>query len=769
MMNRRLIPDWLFSLAAILAALAVALYIRVVLPYPVIFDGPWIKFSGVDSYYYMRLVDNLLANFPRLMSFDPYSIYPGGAAIGNAPVFFAYILAGAIRLLGGAAPAQQTADTIAAFIPAVMGSLLVIPAFFIGRMLVNRWAGLVAALLLALLPGQWLSRTLLGATDHHVAELFFTSFFMLFFILAIQHGRRFTYDQLRRGQFPPASRHIPYSFMAGVCLGLYLITWQGALMLVLILFIYFILQFVSDHLRGFPTDYLSKMAVTCFLIALLIFLPVSQDNMTLLALAAIILMPAGLNIISYVLSARGARPVYFVAAVAGLLTLGGIAAWLFFPAIFSSVMAYINLFFSWRSGQNVVGEMKSLFFPGGLFTLEMAWSEFALALYTGLAGLVLLVYQGAKKGEPRHIFMAVWSLVWMFISFGMVRFTAYFSVCIAVLTGYLAGSVIYALWPRREQIAEVKPRKKVKKAAARPLRLSAGRMTILIIVVLAVAAVMVPCAAAAAGLAKGNLSTPPQAWMEALEWLKKNTPQPLGGADDYYHLYAAPAPGKAFEYPASAYGVAVWNDYGYWVTRIGQRIPVSTPGVSGSPGEQIYFTAQDDATAAEKMAGWGAKYVIVDGRIASPNDKFYALANLSGRQESDFYELCWQKKEGKYVPLLVFYPDFYRTTVIRLYNFDGRQVAPPDTLVMAWQEQTLPDGRKFKEISGFKKFNSYAEAQSFISVQKGGNYRIIGTDPLVSPLPLDALQGYKPVYQSSQKASAGSQPLPLIKIFEYTP
>ena len=768
-MNKHLIPDWLFSLAAILVAFIAALYIRVVLPYPVIFDGPWIKLSGVDSYYYMRLVDNLLPNFPQLMSFDPYSIYPGGSAIGNAPVFFAYMLAGTIKLLGGAAPSQQTADAIAVFIPVVMGALLVIPAYFTGRALANRWAGLVAAILLALMPGQLLSRTLLGATDHHAAELFFTSFFMLFFILAIQHGRRFTYDQLRRGQFPPSSRHIPYSFIAGIFLGLYLVTWQGALMLVLIIFTYFIIQFISDHLRGFPTDYLSKMAITCFLIALLIFLPFSRDKMTLLALAAIILMPIALNLISAVMAAHAVKPGYFAAVVAGLLILGGIAAWLLFPAIFATVVNYLNLFFSWRTGQNVVAEMKSLFFPGGLFTLEMAWSEFALALYTGLAGLALLIYHSIRRGEPGHIFTACWSLVWMFISFGMVRFTAYFAVCLALLTGYIAGYFINIFAARREQQALERPGKKARKASSQARRVPAGQMAAAVMVALCVASVLITCTSSAVNLARGTLSTPSNAWMEALQWLKKNTPEPLGSADYYYRLYTSPAPGKEYEYPASAYGVAVWNDYGYWVTRIGQRIPVANPGISGSPGEQIYFTAQGSAAAAEKMAGWGAKYVIVDGRIASPNDKFYALANLSGRQESDFYELCWQKKEGKYVPLLVFYLDFYRTTVIRLYNFDGKQVVPQNTMVMAWQEQALPDGQKFKEISGFKKFNTYAEAQAFISSQKGVNYRIIGSDPLSSPVPLEELDGYKLVYQSSEKASAGSKPMPVIKIFEYTP
>jgi hypothetical protein len=119
------------------------------------------------------------------------------------------------------------------------------------------------------------------------------------------------------------------------------------------------------------------------------------------------------------------------------------------------------------------------------------------------------------------------------------------------------------------------------------------------------------------------------------------------------------------------------------------------------------------------------------------------------------------------VPLLVFYPEFYRTLVIRLYNFDGKQVLPQKTAVMTWQERTMPDGQKFKEILGLRNFRGYDEAAAFVAGQKEGNCRIVGSDPLASPVPLEALDGYKPVYQSKETASAGSSPLPVIKIFEY--
>jgi len=205
----------IFTTAALVLILAVAFYFRVVLPYDTVFHATWIKLTGIDAYFYMRLVDNLVHNFPHLISFDPYYIYPGGGHPGDIR-FFAFMMAGIIKLLGGASPSQQAVDAIAVWVPAVMGVLVIIPVYFIARALAGRLAGLVAAVAAAVLPGEFLNRSMLGFTDHHITEVFFTTFFVLFFLLALQHSRQFSYRLLKEGLFPPLSRHIPYSFIAGV-------------------------------------------------------------------------------------------------------------------------------------------------------------------------------------------------------------------------------------------------------------------------------------------------------------------------------------------------------------------------------------------------------------------------------------------------------------------------------------------------------------------------------------------------------------------------
>jgi len=762
-MEKTRVPGWLFTAAVLVAAMAVAFYFRVALPYDAVFDGPWIKLTGIDCYFYMRLIDNLVRNFPYLISFDPYFIYPGGGYPGDIR-FFAFMMAAIIKLLGGAAPSQQVVDTIAVYVPAVMGTLVVIPVFFIGRMLINRWAGLIAAAAAAVLPGEFLNRSMLGFTDHHITEVFFTTFFVLFFMLALQHSRPFSYGLLREGRFPPLSRHIPYSFVAGIFMGLYLISWRGSLIFIFMVFVFFVAQFISDHLRGLPTDYLSKTAITCFLIALLIYVPVSRYKPALLSLGVVILVPIALNIISVVMNALKIRPVYYAAVVGGLLGLGLLGAWLIFPDFLKTAVGEFGTVFSWKFDQVVEGEMKSLFLPGGVFSLETAWSQFALALYLGLAGLAVLLYRALRRGAPELILTAVWSVVMMLAAFGLVRLSAYFSVCLAVLTGYLGGAIIEAVYPQTAPEKMEKPRKKSRRAASRS---RSGRFALGIAAAVVILAMLVPGASIAAGQAKNPSHAPPDAWMEALDWLKANSPEPFGSADYYYALYSDPRGGKAYAYPAAAYSVITWSDYGYWLSRAGRRVPMSNPGGGYKVRSAKYFTSQDIKASSAMVKGWRSRYVIIDSRIANPNDKFYALAGLSGKQESDYYELCWQQKDGRYVPLLVFYPEYYQTMVVRLYNFDGKAVAPASAAVMSWQERQMPDGQKFKEITGFKSFRSYAEAGAFIKGQKEGDYRIIGVDPLVSPVPLEALSAYHPVYQSKEMAGVGSATqLPAVKIFE---
>src|SRR4030042_4145965 len=180
----RISPTLLIGLL-IVAFIGISLLFRVFLPYGDIFVGDTIKHGSNDAYFYMRLVDNVSNHFPQLTQFDPYFIYPSGNNVVSLP-FFHWIIVFFAWIAGMGHPTQHTIDIIGVYLPAILGALTVIPVFFIGKTLFNKWVGGLAAGLIAMLPGEFLSRSMLGSGDNPVAEVFFTTTAMAFLILAIK-------------------------------------------------------------------------------------------------------------------------------------------------------------------------------------------------------------------------------------------------------------------------------------------------------------------------------------------------------------------------------------------------------------------------------------------------------------------------------------------------------------------------------------------------------------------------------------------------------
>ena len=231
------IPSWAIVLLLLIVIVAVALWLRVALPYNQVFVRDWVKMTGVDAYYYMRLVDNLMQHFPQLTQFDPYLKYPGGMMTGASPDFFAYFMGGIIWLVSLGKADQHMVDVIAVYIPPLLAVLTILAVFIIGALLGSKWLGLMSAGLLAIIPGEFLNRSLLGYTDHHIAEVMFSTGIMLFVFLALNAGRGRRLEEMAKGGWQGIGKPVLYGILAGIFMGLYMLTWAGALMFAMIIFL----------------------------------------------------------------------------------------------------------------------------------------------------------------------------------------------------------------------------------------------------------------------------------------------------------------------------------------------------------------------------------------------------------------------------------------------------------------------------------------------------------------------------------------------------
>lgn len=858
MSESRFTPRWLVAIL-LLIFFGVALYLRAALPYHQVFVGDIVKFCTNDAYSYLRQIDNLVSNFPHLALFDPYLRYPYGLTFGPLN-FFVYLIGGIAWLIGLGSPSAHMVDTISAYFPAVIGALTVIPVYFIGKALFDRRVGIVAAALIAILPGEFLGRSILGATDRDSLEVLLNTLVMMFLILAVRSARekQLTFRSLHLRHPPVLTRPVIYSLLSGILLGLSLFTWKGSFLFVLIILVYFVIRSILDHVEDKSFDYLSFVGIVTFLAALLIFGALSRLPLysTLLAIP-LILLPV-LSGLACLLRRGKVKTFYYPLAVIGVGLLGFGILYAASPPLLKSLLGQFSVFMPSQT-ELTVTEMRPILFPGGYFTLAVVWGNYTTGIVLGIIALGMLVYLFFKRGEIDHVLIIVWSLTTLVATLALRRLAIFFAVNVALLTGYLAIIVYYAIQliinyitgrstagtssrllesagfkspaqvkpselspgfdyyailgvPRnatpkqirrayrglaskyqagtltdedRERLRQINtayaalsdhfrhaaydrseygaaahkkdraPKKRGGFQLARQINMAVAGLVIFFLV-------LFPNFKPAATVINQAMSfVPSNAWCSSLAWLRDNTPEPFGDAAFYYASYQPP-----FRYPETAYSVTAWWPYGYWILRIGHRLPICDPGGGYRGAVAKMFTAQNETTANQVASSLNSKYIIIDD--ATVTSILGSVTTYAGTDITQFFDMYLVSVMGNLKPVLYYYPQYYQCLATRLYYFDGNEITANSTSVISYVETVGPGGVHYKKISGTKSFPSYKEAEDYISKQKSGNYRIASTSPLVSPVPLERLEHYKLVYPSSNATSVIPGQIPTVKIFEYT-
>ncbi len=754
----------------------VSLYLRIALPYDQVFGGEWIKFHGADAYYHMRLVDNMVRHFPQRITFDPFTNYPYGTNVFWPP-FFDWLLAGIAWLVGLGAPTQHTVDIVSAYLPPILAAITVIPVYFIGKALFHRWVGVIAAGLVALLPGQFLLRSILGTTDHHVAEVLFTTVAMLFLILAVRTAmqKQLSFSHLKHWDRPVLTKPIIYSLLAGAFLGVYLLTWVGGLLFIFLIFVGLVVQFIIHHLRSESTDHLGIIGTLLFLATSVISLPVllqsPRSSRYLVSLLVATLAPVVLAGLSRVMQRRKLAVAYYPLSLLGF---GAAAIAVFYvvdPSLLESMVRLFGIFFRTGAALTIL-EVRPILFPGGNFSLSIVWANFTTSFFLSFISLGLLIYLIIKRGEGDKTLLVVWSMLMLAATFGQLRFAYYLVVNVALLTGYLSWQILKLAGFKETVIKPVEMPAKVKRTRQERRRrgkshLIKSRLYMALAPIVIFFLVFFPNISPAINTAQKTPFFPDDVWYSALSWLKENTPNPFGEPDFYYEVYKAPPPEESYNYPETAYGVLAWWDYGHWITRIAHRIPLSNPFQQGVTPVAHFFIAQDEASATEVVERLGVRYIIVSKDVATVN--FPVVVSWDGSNLETFIDTYYQRQGGKLLPLVLFHPEYYRSISVRLFNFDGEAVNPEHSMVISYEERTSQKGVLYKEVTASQSFPTYEEAAAYISRQTSGNHKIAGNDPSVSPVPLERLEHYKLVYDSS--TSVGEPDVgrgSVIKIFEYS-
>ena len=774
---------------ALFVIFCIAFFLRIYLQYDRVFADGWVRFYDNDPWYHMRLIENLSHHFPHLNSYDPYMVYPGGQSISTGP-FFDLLIGFFAWVVGLGSPSQHVIETVGAFIPAIMGALITVTVYFIGRELFNRTVGLLGAALIAILPGNFFPRTMLGYPDHHVAELFFSTLTMMFLILAMKKAREslVSFSNLRNGDWKLLSKPLIYSLLTGIVLGLYLLSWRSGVFLVFIIFAFVTIQFIIDHLKGRPTDYLGIVFIPSFLIALVIrAAPVwsgyQSDNLQVASLVISIVAFVTYSLLSYGMVSRNMKGYYYPLLLA---IAGGIGIVIFHLVDTSLLNSMLNKFraFTPSGGMLTIGEVKGLSF-------SMAWDYFSTGLYISFISLAIVGYILLKEGTPDKTLLLVWSIIVLAATLGQNRNAYYLAVNVAILTAYfswrildfpsfikvLAKSKKREILTSTERLRQVKASEEKQEVLATKHRVFRYAYVVVAVVVIFFLAFF-PNIGNTLDQANKINDGPNDDWHESLVWMRNNTPDPFQNPDFFYAQYKRPAAGEGSIYPESAYGVMSWWDYGYWITYIAHRIPNTNPGQLNAQSAGLFFTAQSESEAVGILDQMGSKYVVID--FSMPFMYFKAMAIWAGKEASEFREVYRIPNErGEFKTITLYHSEYYLSMISRLYNFGGKAWDPDDFLknypyykiqAISYIQRTDDKGNKYREITDTKLFDSYIEAKAFVNAKP--DYIIVGDSPVISPVPLDELKHFKLIHKSPTWAVLQlglGETISYVEIFEYYP
>ena len=336
------------SYLIVLLAFSLSFYIRGIIPADAVFGGTIIKIATDDAIYHLRLVENLIENFPHRIWFEAYTLYPSGQFLYFGGPLWTYTIAITSLIIGMGNPSPDLIYTIGAYYPALFGALLVVPTYIIGREVFNERVGLMSTILIAVMPGQILSRSTLGFADHHIGEVLFSTLFLMFLILTLKYYNK------------------KYAILAGVSFGLYMLQWAWGVFFGGVIGIFVIGFFIVEHMKGRslkePATLLSITFLTALPFILIFFNPRhtfsagAYSYLHILITLGSAILYYSLYLISKKLSDLKAPKFYFPVLIISIFGAGIVIAKLFLYQVFMTFVLFIRIFSPRTGAEQTIAE-----------------------------------------------------------------------------------------------------------------------------------------------------------------------------------------------------------------------------------------------------------------------------------------------------------------------------------------------------------------------------------------------------------------------------
>ena len=739
-----------------------------------------------DPLYNLRQVEQILANFPNYAWYDPMSLFPTGMPVPWGPLFPTIIAV--FCLISGATTRPEIIST-GLLIPPLMGMLIVAIMYFVGKTCGDWKTGLLASGFTAIVSGQFFYRSFYGYMDHHIAEVLFSTIFCLLYMYTIFSEKDTKIDLKNISSY---KKTLLLSGLTGIAYLLGLFVMPTMILFAMIVGIFTVIQFVIDVVRGKTNEYLLVINTVIFAIAIIGFLVYGFNS-------------PGINLITYSIGHIYA----YLGLIGGTVFLYVVAQylkekdWYYYPAVligsgiaFSLILfivtppiynLFISSFFAFFGQQavtNTVQEARG-------WTSALAWVTFNYGMILMLGGALVMLYNNLRDEHPHQIFALVWSLVMLFSTWQHVRYEYYLAVNVALLSAVCVSFTFEHGWPDihrlatrissetdepefskggKEETTRSKKQKKIHKKGSGSsqsdyLAIGLVFLTVGLGILFAYTSASLSYSNAASDAVRMNPD-----WRESLDWMGNNTPDT---GVNYYSIYNH----DTFQYPAEAYGVMSWWDYGHMITYIAKRIPNANPfqaGVTGPTGSANYFMSISEDEGNQVLDRAKTRYIVTD--IEMDTGKFWAMATwYNASVAADPYQMSLltpsQDNLNSYESVLLNTRLYYLTMISRLHNFDGSLTTPSTAYYVEYADPTISQV-SLPVITGAKAMNAteaVSQADEYNLKAPAGYHADALSSAITMPIEtVPALRHYRLVHESpSNVFNSKTADVKYVKVFEY--
>lgn len=676
------------AIISLIVIIASAIFLRTINAIPNVLQNGSVMFLETDAYYHMGAVDTILNN-PEGLSF-PAIIFQ---QLSNHRLM-ALMIAATSWIIGLGNPSYYLADNVGAVFPVIGAVGVIVMVYIVASRLFGRWVALISCAFVAIIPSEFLHRSLFGFTDQHVFEVLYTLVFIHLLVIAVESTGK---------------KQMLYFTLSGTAITLYMLNWEGGLFIIFLAVLYWLIQtvymiFAKQGYMRFTIGITIMIATAFICITPFQTRPLLTVYMLIIAVIPIVistiiyLYQHGKRTLASVMVLTIIFPLFFVSNTAIYLYAAyHFGGWiseeiyhLYNPSVVVWPFLMIANFFT---PDMLISETQPLLFPGGVFDIRMAWANFQWFFFLQFGALGYLIARYRMGLNHFTLAFIVWFCLMFIATMCLRRYAYYLTIPTAVFSVLFLYEVIRRIRFKKLPIYAV----------------SAFTMG-LFLFMSAVPALQV------SSIHQGQITTD---WEDSLKWLK----------------------GEAY-----TGNIVAWGDYGHWINRITDGKALYTPGVTGTEIAELIIYDGDDATG--KLDALNAQYMVIDNQVIG--SKFHAAISTCGLPQSNFYGIFpyWQEVDSKaeLKQVILYFPRYYQSLAVQLYYYDC-EYSPPDVPVY-WFKKTTINGKVVNLITGVQRFSTVEIASEVIA--KSGNIGMIASEyPSYSPIPQHDIPGIEIVHQTS--------------------